>query len=49
MVRLGSEWAKEKGDPAMAYKSLVEVKSKPVFYVRLESEDYIYMLLGGKD
>ena len=48
-ARPESEWAKEKGDPAMAYKSLVEVKSKPVFYVRLESEDYIYMLLGGKD
>ena len=47
--RPDSEWAKEKGDPAMAYKSLVELKSKPVFYVRLESEDYIYMLLGGKD
>ena len=43
-----SEWAKGKGDPAMAYKSLVEVKSKPVFYVRLESEDYINMLLGGQ-
>ena len=43
-----SEWAKEKGDPAMAYKSLVEVKSKPVFYVRLESENYINMLLGGQ-
>ena len=33
-----SEWAKKKGDPAMVYKSLVENKSKPVFYVRLESE-----------
>ena len=43
-----SEWAKEKGDPAIAYKSLVEEKSKPVFYVRLESEDYINMLLGGQ-
>jgi hypothetical protein len=46
--RPDSEWAKEKGDPAMAYKSLVEIKSKPVFYVRLESEDYINMLLGGQ-
>ena len=43
-----SEWAKEKGDPAITYKSLVEEKSKPVFYVRLESEDYINMLLGGQ-
>jgi len=42
------EWAKEKGDPAKAFKSLVEDKSKPVFYVRLESEDYINMLLGAK-
>ena len=46
--RPDSEWAKKKGDPAMAYKSLVEIKSKPVFYVRLESEDYINMLLGGQ-
>jgi len=43
-----SEWAKEKGDPAKAFKSLVEDKSKPVFYVRLESEDYTNMLLGGQ-
>jgi hypothetical protein len=42
-----SEWAKEKGDPAKAFKSLVEDKSKPVFYVRLESEDYTNMLLGS--
>jgi hypothetical protein len=46
--RPDSEWAKKKGDPAMAYKSLVEDKSKPVFYIRLESEDYINMLLGGQ-
>ena len=46
--RPDSEWAKKKGDPAMAYKSLVEDKSKPIFYVRLESEDYINMLLGGQ-
>ena len=46
--RPDSEWAKKKGDPAMAYKSLVEDKSKPIFYVRLESEDYINMLLGGE-
>jgi len=43
-----SEWAKEKGDPAMAYKSLIEDRSKPVFYARLESEHYINMLLGGQ-
>jgi len=43
-----SEWAKKKGDPSMAYKSLVENKSKPVFYVRLVSEDYMNMLLGGQ-
>ena len=42
-----SEWAKKKGDPVNAYKCLVEDKSKPVFYVRLESEDYTNMLLGG--
>jgi hypothetical protein len=46
--RPDSDWAKKKGDPSMAYKSLVEDKSKPVFYVRLESEDYINMLLGGQ-
>jgi hypothetical protein len=46
--RPDSEWAKKKGDPAMAYKSLVENKSKPVFYVRLESEVYLNMLLGGQ-
>jgi len=46
--RPDSEWAKKKGDPAMAYKSLVEDKSKPIFYIRLESEDYINMLLGGQ-
>ena len=43
-----SEWAKQQGDPAKEYKSLVESKSKPVFYVRLESEEYINMLLGGQ-
>jgi hypothetical protein len=43
-----SDWAKENGDPREAYKSLVERKSKPVFYVRLESEDYVNMLLGGQ-
>ena len=46
--RPDSEWAKGKGDPTKVYKSLVEHKSKPVFYVRLESEDYINMLLGGQ-
>jgi hypothetical protein len=43
-----SEWAKENGDPKKVYKSLVERKSKPVFYVRLESEEYVNMLLGGQ-
>jgi hypothetical protein len=43
-----SEWAKENGDPAKVYKALVKDNSKPVFYVRLESEDYINMLLGGQ-
>jgi hypothetical protein len=43
-----SDWAKKTGDPVKAYQSLVERNSKPVFYVRLESEDYINMLLGGQ-
>jgi hypothetical protein len=43
-----SDWAKKTGDPVKSFKSLVERKSKPVFYVRLESEDYINMLLGGQ-
>ena len=43
-----SDWAKKTGDPAKSYQSLVERKSKPVFYVRLESEEYINMLLGGQ-
>jgi len=43
-----SDWAKETGDPIKSYQSLVERKSKPVFYVRLESEEYINMLLGGQ-
>jgi len=43
-----SEWAKESGDPKKVFKSLVERKSKPVFYVRLESEEYVNMLLGGQ-
>ena len=43
-----SDWAKKTGDPAKSYQSLVYRKSKPVFYVRLESEDYINMLLGGQ-
>ena len=43
-----SEWAKKKGDPVKEYKSLVERKSKPVFYVRLESEEHINILLGGQ-
>ena len=43
-----SEWAKESGDPTKVYKALVECKSKPVFYVRLESEEYVNMLLGGQ-
>ena len=43
-----SDWAKKTGDPAKSYQSLVDRKSKPVFYVRLESEDYINMLLGGQ-
>ena len=46
--RPDSEWAKAKGNPKTIYKSLVEHKSKPVFYIRLESEDYINMLLGGQ-
>ena len=46
--RPDSEWAKQQGDPVKEYKSLVERKSKPVFYVRLESEEYINMLLGGQ-
>lgn len=47
--RPDSDWAKENGDPRKAYKSLVERKSKPVFYVRLESEEYVNMLLGGQN
>ena len=43
-----SEWAKENGDPKKVYKSLVQRKSRPVFYVRLESEEYINKLLGGQ-
>jgi hypothetical protein len=43
-----SDWAKKTGDPVKAYQSLVERNSKPVFYVRLESEEYINMLLGGQ-
>jgi len=43
-----SDWAKKTGDPVKSFQSLVERNSKPVFYVRLESEDYINMLLGGK-
>lgn len=46
--RPDSEWAKESGDPEKVYKSLVERKSKPVFYVRLESDKYVNMLLGGQ-
>jgi hypothetical protein len=46
--RPNSEWARDKGDPALAYKTLVRDKSKPVFYIRLESEAYINMLLGGE-
>jgi hypothetical protein len=46
--RPDSEWAKKIVDPEKAYKSLVERKSKPVFYARLESEEYINMLLGGE-
>jgi hypothetical protein len=46
--RPDSEWAKSTGDPDSAYKTLVERKSRPVFYVRLESEDYVNMLLGGQ-
>jgi hypothetical protein len=47
--RPDSDWAKENGDPRKAYKSLVERKSKPVFYVRLESEEYVNILLGGQN
>ena len=43
-----SDWAKKTGDPVKSFQSLVERNSKPVFYVRLESEEYINMLLGGK-
>ena len=43
-----SDWAKATGDPVKSYQSLVDRKSKPVFYVRLESEEYINMLLGGQ-
>ena len=43
-----SDWAKKTGDPVKSYRSLVDRKSKPVFYVRLESEEYINMLLGGQ-
>jgi hypothetical protein len=42
-----SDWAKKTGDPVKSFQSLVERNSKPVFYVRLESEEYINMLLGG--
>jgi hypothetical protein len=43
-----SDWAKKTGDPVKSFQSLVERNSKPVFYVRLESEDYINTLLGGQ-
>ena len=43
-----SDWAKKTGDPVKSFQSLVERNSKPVFYVRLESEEYINMLLGGQ-
>ena len=43
-----SDWAKKTGDPVKSFQSLVERNSKPVFYVRLETEDYINMLLGGQ-
>ena len=42
-----SDWAKKTGDPAKSFQSLVDRNSKPVFYVRLESKEYINMLLGG--
>jgi hypothetical protein len=43
-----NEWAKESGDPKKVYKSLVERRSKPVFYVSLESEVHISMPLRGQ-
>ena len=40
------DWAKEKGDPMAMFKALVAKKSKPVFYVRLESQADIERRLG---
>ena len=42
----GGDWAKEKGDPMAIFKTLVAKKSKPVFYVRLESQADIERRLG---
>ena len=40
------DWAKQNGDPKEMVKSLIAKKSKPVFYVRLESQADIDRRLG---
>lgn len=42
-----SEFAKNKSDPEKHFKSLIANKSNPVFYIRLESEEFINKCLGG--
>ena len=45
--RSDSEWAKSHGKAADAFKRLVETKSKPVWYVTIQSEENIMRLLGA--
>lgn len=40
------DWAKEQGDPMAMFDTLVAKKSKPIFYVRLESQADIERRLG---
>lgn len=42
-----SEWAKEHGEARDVFKRLVEVKSRPVWYAVIQSEENIMKLLGA--
>ena len=45
--RSDSEWAKSHGKADDAFKRLVATKSKPVWYVTIQSEENIMRLLGA--
>jgi len=44
-----SDWAKSNGTASQAFNGLIKSKSKPVWYVQIQSEANIMRLLGAKE